>query len=128
MDTSDRKARILFVDDAEYVLLALKRMLFSMCAKWHMEFLSSAEAALDLARQSTFDVVVADLRMPEMRGTDLLRSVQATSPATSCLILSGGLDQEAAGETAAFGYRVIPKPCDIETLKNEISTSLQVGV
>jgi YesN/AraC family two-component response regulator len=60
--------RILFVDDEPYVLEGLKRMLYSLRHEWDMTFVSSGAAALKCLSELPFDVLVTDVRMPEMDG------------------------------------------------------------
>lgn len=38
------------------------------------------------------DAVLSDLVMPEMRGTELVREITRVSPATCCLLMTGGVD------------------------------------
>ena len=83
------KKRILFVDDEVMILKGLQLMLRSMRGEWEMEFVESAEAALRVLSQRTFDVIVSDMRMPGMNGAELLAEVMKRFPATVRLILSG---------------------------------------
>ena len=66
------KRRILFVDDEPMVLKGLQRALRKMRAEWEMTFTSSSKEALDILGSGSFDVIVSDLRMPDMDGVQLL--------------------------------------------------------
>ena len=64
--------RILFVDDEAKVLEGLERMLRPRRREWEMVFATSGAEALRLLEASPFDVIVTDMRMPEMDGAQLL--------------------------------------------------------
>ena len=64
--------RVLFVDAEPKILQGLDRMLRGMRKEWHMAFVKSGHEALDLLAKEPFDVVVADMRMPGMDGSQLL--------------------------------------------------------
>ena len=85
--------RVVFVDDEPYVLQALGRLLRPMRAEWHMEFASSAPAALEILAAGPFDAVVTDMRMPGMDGAELLDEVKRRHPHVVRIVLSGQADQ-----------------------------------
>ena len=65
------KTEVMFVDDEPNVLSALRRMLFPMRENWNLRFAESGERALSMLRDRPADVVVSDMRMPGMNGTEL---------------------------------------------------------
>lgn len=114
---------ILFVDDEPRVLLGMRRMLHSMRAEWNMVFAEGSAAALEALRAGPFDVVVTDMRMPQMDGNELLAEVGRVSPSTVRIVLSGQADQEAALRAVAIAHSFLAKPCDAETLKEAVRRS-----
>lgn len=122
--------RILFVDDEVFVLDGLKRMLRRMRTQWEMEFVDSGEAALDLMSQKDFDVIVSDMRMPNMNGAELLNEVKDQHPNSIRFILSGYSDKDLILKSLDSTHQYLAKPCDPETLKTRIlrATSLQESI
>ena len=122
--------RILFVDDEVFVLDGLKRMLRRMRTQWEMEFVDSGEAALDLMGQKDFDVIVSDMRMPNMNGAELLNEVKDQHPNSIRFILSGYSDKDLILKSLDSTHQYLAKPCDPETLKTRIlrATSLQESI
>ena len=84
--------KILFVDDEKQILRALKRLFVS--SEYDVHFAESGEKALELIEASDFDLLVTDIRMPEMDGLELLRQVKSESPLTLRLALSGYTDNK----------------------------------
>lgn len=73
------KPRVLFVDDEPQLLRMLRLMMLRM-PEWDASFVESGEAALALMEQKPFDIVVADMRMPEMNGAQLLNETMKRHP------------------------------------------------
>jgi len=115
------KKRILFVDDEPNVLDGLRRMLRKMRDEWAMTFVASAREALEALEQAPFDVVISDMRMPEMGGAELLDEVRRRCPAAVRLILSGHSDQEMILKSVGPTHQFLAKPCDAEQLKATVA-------
>jgi two-component system response regulator AtoC len=64
-------------------------------------------SALDRYREENFDIVLSDLMMPGMKGTDLVRRLMEVDPEALILVVTGFGSIENAVETmraGAFGY------------------------
>ena len=84
-----RPIKILFVDDDPNILRALRRTLRAHRDKLDMAFAESGAAGLKELEGRSADVVVSDMRMPEMDGAAFLTRVKERWPATVRIILSG---------------------------------------
>lgn len=110
-----RPLDILIVDDESVIRELLVRYISSrghaVVAALH------GQHALRLAEQGMFDVVISDLRMPEMDGRELIRRLRALpSCARTRFVLSTG---DASGLQALDDLpdvRVVPKPYDVDAL------------
>jgi signal transduction histidine kinase/CheY-like chemotaxis protein len=116
-DPVPRPLDILVVDD-EAVLLDLLRRIFS--SRGHAVVVAmDGLQAIRLAEQSTFDVVVCDLRMPGMDGRDVIdRLAQLPTCARTRFVLSTG-DASSSADLFAPGSRVdaiVSKPYSVDTL------------
>ena len=115
------KKRILFVDDEPMVLNGLQRTLRKMRRDWDMTFAASGREALDVLGKKPMDVIVSDLRMPEMDGGRLLAEVKKQHPQVVRIILSGQLDQEMTLKSVQLAHQSLSKPCDAEVLKHTLA-------
>lgn len=118
------KKRILFVDDEAKVLEGLRRMLYSMRNEWEMMFITSAKKALQILEGLEFDVIVSDMKMPEMDGAELLNIVKEKYPHIIRIILSGYSDKDMIMRTLGATDQFLSKPCSPETLKTTINNVL----
>ncbi len=111
------KKRILFVDDEPMVLKGLQRTLRKMRNEWDMAFTASGKGALDILSKQPMDVIVSDLKMPEMDGMQLLTEVRTQYPHVVRIILSGHLEHELTLQSVQYAHQNLSKPCDSEILK-----------
>ncbi len=130
MDTQ-RKTRILLVDDESNIRDGMRRMLHSMRNEWEMEFAASGDAALQVLNewknaQKPFDVVISDMRMPGMDGAELLSRVKDISPDSVRLILSGHSDTASIMKTVGTAHQYLNKPCNPELLKRTITRAFSL--
>lgn len=101
--------RILIVDDEANVLNALQRELRGM---YQVETFDSPEAALEHCRETQFDLVIADYKMPGMDGIEFLKRFERLQPDAVRLVLSGQADFDAVAGSIneAHVFRFIEKP------------------
>jgi len=117
------KKRILFVDDEPNILKALKRMLRSMRKEWDMEFAEGGTQALEILSQRPFDVIVSDMRMPQMDGVTLLTTIKQRYPMIVRIILSGHSEQEMILKAIPSAHQYLSKPCDSNLLISTVTRS-----
>jgi HD-like signal output (HDOD) protein len=118
------KRKILFVDDEPMVLNGLERMLRGMRKEWSMVFAESGGEALQVLETQDFEVVVTDMRMPGMNGSELLERVQKKFPEIVRIVLTGHSDQELILKSVRTAHQYLSKPCDASTLKNTVLRAL----
>jgi DNA-binding NtrC family response regulator len=118
--------RILFVDDEQRVLDGLRRMLRTMRAEWEMEFACDGLSALETLDKQAFDVIVTDMRMPEMDGSVLLSEVLAKHPALLRVALSGQSDMESKVCASGLVHSYLSKPCPMAELTGTVKGLLHL--
>ena len=103
------KKTVLFVDD-DPLLLRLYQMMLEGEPDWETATVSSGEAALKYLAENQVDVLVSDMRMPEMDGIELMDEVCRLSPGTSRVIISGIGDQEEVARSLETTHQFLAKP------------------
>ena len=116
MITGDSRIRLLVVEDEQSIrrlCMTVGGALGYLCSE-----AESAEAALALGPVTSPDIVIADLRLPNMTGAELLREIKARFPATEVVIMTGHGSIESAVEAMKLGaYDYIQKPFRVEELR-----------
>jgi len=123
---------ILLVDDDPAILSALRRGITRGWAQWGAEarvhLCTSPTAALGRLLTESFDVVVADYRMPEMDGIQFLRRVRDLQPCSGRILLAGAFDYNALLQSAnQVGVaRVLVKPWTEEELVESLRQCVEM--
>lgn len=115
---------ILFVDDDQNILRGLKRSFWVQRDVWSMRFASGAAAALAMIDDRAPDVVITDLRMPEVDGASLLHEIRTRAPGAIRIVLSGHAEDAAMIRAQGAAHRMAAKPCSNDALKAEVDQAL----
>lgn len=118
------KGRILAVDDQRYFRELLEGLLAE--EGYDVVTASSGEEALRVLDQSHFDIVLTDLVMPGMDGSDLVHRVKERDPEQEIVVVTGVVDVKTAVDAMKLGAaEYLIKPFDRETLATAIEKILQ---
>lgn len=119
--------RLLVVDDEAAVLSALHRELRHLFAnRLEVETCNDPTEALSRVRERHFDIVMSDLRMPDLDGLSFLNLVSAVSPGSVRMILTASADFESAQRAINDGgvFRYLTKPWSQSDLRNHFEAAL----
>lgn len=119
--------RILFVDDDSNILDGLRRSLRSLRSEFEMEFAASGPEAIAILLKTRCDVIVTDMRMPDMSGAALLAEVANRYPQMIRIILSGTWDRDLRMKAVMTAHQYLSKPCDPKTLRATIGRTFALG-
>ncbi len=117
------KAKILVVDDDKHVLGYLAQVLESEGYEY-LTANNTAEAERHLQKEK-IDLVLCDIRMPDVSGLELCKRIKSSTPNTSVLIISGLDDQKTAQDAidaGADGY--IVKPLEQKSFLIQLTNAL----
>ena len=115
---------LLLVDDDPAILSLMNRML---CHEgFRILTAESGEQALNLLASNSVGVVIADQRMPNMSGVELLSRVRGLYPDTVRMVMSAQVDVDTVTEAINQGavYRVLAKPWDDAVLRATVKDAL----
>lgn len=113
---------IVIVDDEQDVLNALRRVFRNPRYKVHTY--DSAGSALEALKELNADLIISDMRMPNMDGAEFLKHAKNMRPMTPRILLTGQADKEDTVRAINEGeiYAYVSKPWDNEqfiSLANE---------
>jgi DNA-binding NtrC family response regulator len=115
---------ILVVDDdldqASMIKKILSREGYTVVA------VTSGRAALEFASQNPVDLVITDLRMPEMDGLELFKAIKGIRPESLTIIVTAYATVESAVEAMKEGvYDYLTKPLKMEEMKLVVGRALE---
>ncbi|WPC75079.1 response regulator [Vibrio porteresiae] len=115
--------KILLVDDDQLVLNGLRRALF--CSDIQVLTANGGKQALDILSHEECDLIISDMMMPNMNGSELLEIVSKKYPWIIRASLSGHADPMITVKGGFYAHQAFMKPCDTAVLKDEIG---RIGV
>jgi DNA-binding NtrC family response regulator len=120
------RPRLLFVDDEQRVLNSM-RIMFRH--QFDLFLASHGNQALDIVKSKDIDVIVADHRMPQMTGVEVLSKVRQLSPRTVRILLTGYADLDAVEGSINEGevFRFLTKPCAPQQLRDTVELAAKLA-
>ena len=122
------KPKILIVDDERHLVRSLQQTLRLEFPEGLVDAAYSGEEGLSRLAECTYDLILADLRMPGFDGLELIRGVRYLSPDVPIVLMTGyGSDmiKDEAGELGVNHY--VEKPFDVSTLMQIAKDLLKEG-
>lgn len=121
-----KKPKVVFVDDEQRVLNSM-RVRFRR--EYDLHLTTRGSEALEMLGEHDIDVIVADQRMPEMQGTEVLAEAKCLSPRTVRILLTGYADLDAIEASINDGevFRFLTKPCAPEELRSTIEQAIEIA-
>jgi len=116
--------QILVVDDDR----AMRELLASLFKERGLAVVeaSSADAALECAAETDFDVVLSDIRMPGRSGIDLIGALRRLRPATPVVLMTAfGTIDSAVGAMRAGAFDYITKPFEPDAVTFAVDRALE---
>ena len=118
------KPNILLIDDDASLVTML---VMGLKPEFEVVPLSQSEKALEVFKSADFDLVISDIRMPELSGFEILRAVKTINPLIEVILLTGELPDKAKPAVSALqrgAYDYLIKPVKIQDLKSAIHKAL----
>ena len=113
------KSRLLLVDDEEQFVETLSERL--TMRDYDVTTSLTGEDAIEKIKNYNFDVVILDVRLPGIEGTEVLREIKNLKPLIEVIMLTGHGTVEMAIEGMKLGaFDFLMKPCETEDLTAKI--------
>jgi len=120
----EKNVQILIVDDSQESREICQRVL--QREGYGVQSVDDAKKALDELKGTRFNLVITDLKMPEMDGMSLLKNIKEIHPEICVIVMTGYPDKESkakAIELGASGY--LTKPLDVSELITAVKSCLE---
>jgi two-component system phosphate regulon sensor histidine kinase PhoR len=119
-------ARILIVDDDPALLDALPRALRLRMKSLRVDTCESAPAAIAKIRETDYDAIVSDIKMPGMDGLALLGEIKEIRPSTPTLLITGHGERDLTVQALRGGaYDFIQKPIERDYLVAALTRAIE---
>jgi len=116
-------AKILVVDDEDIVRTSCSRTLSP--EGYDVRLAKNGAEGLKMASEERFDLVLTDLKMPDMDGIEVLRIIKEQWPETAVIIVTGYQTVDTAVKAIKLGaYDYIEKPFTPDALITAVREAL----
>ena len=116
-------ANLLIVDDE----LSMRQFLTHLFQRdgHSIRVAENGRAAMSLLREQPADVIISDVKMPDMGGIELLRAARELQPKVEVIMMTAFANEATAHEAFLLGaFDFVHKPFDNELLKEKVSRAL----
>lgn len=116
---------ILIIEDEAAIRRVLVKILSEENASYTLEEAEDGAAGYEKIKNTDYDLVLCDIKMPKMDGVELLEAVKKIKPEIPMVMISGHGDMETAINTMRLGaFDYISKPPDLNRLLNTVRNAL----
>ena len=121
--TAAAKQKILIVDDAGPVVVLCVNVLQAL--GYAVKGANRGEAALELMRKESFDLMVLDYKMPGMTGFEVFQQARALHPDMAVVLVTGHGTPEIINEATRMGFdAILLKPFTSDELRGTVEKVL----
>ena len=118
--------KILVIDDEQIVLNSIEKILTG--ENHQVDCFKSSREGLDKALGDKYDLVLTDIRMPEVGGMRILRDIKRSKPEVPVIIITGYATVKSAVQSMQLGAtNYIEKPFTPDELINAVAVSIKAG-
>ena len=118
------KAKILIVDDEDGIQKGCRRVLAEH--GFHLEAACTIKEGLQKIQDSSFDLVLLDVMLPDGKGIDIIPRLHERDPDLVCVVMTGYATVELAVQAMQAGaYNFITKPFSAELLLLAVNQGLE---
>jgi two-component system response regulator AtoC len=118
-----KKANILVVDDEKSMRDSMHMLLKE---DYHVHLANSGKEAIELVKQQAIDLVLLDIRLPEIDGIEVLKLIKGHDDSIEVIMVTAVVMVKHAVEAIRIGaYDYITKPFDIDSLQEQVEKVLE---
>ncbi|RKF02929.1 DNA-binding NtrC family response regulator [Tenacibaculum lutimaris] len=118
-------AKILIIEDEAAIRRVLKKIISEENDSYEVEEAEDGLAGIEMIKNTDYDLVLCDIKMPKMDGVEVLEKARKIKPETPMVMISGHGDLDTAVNTMRLGaFDYISKPPDLNRLLNTVRNAL----
>lgn len=118
--------KILIVEDEASIRRVLAKILSEENESYIVEEAENGIVGIEKIKNTDFDLILCDIKMPKMDGLEVLEAVKKIKPEIPIVMISGHGDMETAIQTMRMGaFDYISKPPDLNRLLNTVRIALE---
>jgi DNA-binding response OmpR family regulator len=118
--------RILVMEDDVNIAKGLATVLAD--EEYEVQVANDGQTALDAFKNQDFDLLIADIRLPDMNGLDVIKQVRRHTPDTKIIVITGFVSTSVAVDAMQSGVTdFLPKPFSENQILKSVRTTLKTN-
>lgn len=123
--TAEKTSPIVLIMEDEFSVAKGLEMVLSE-EGYDVAVAATGQAALEIFREKGCDVLVADLRLPDIDGMDVVRLIKSARPDTIVVVITGYANVDSAVESMKLGaFDYLPKPFTDDQIKSAVGRAVK---
>lgn len=123
--TAEKTSPIVLIMEDEFSVTKGLEMVLSE-EGYDVAVAATGQAALEIFREKGCDVLVADLRLPDIDGMDVVRLIKSARPDTIVVVITGYASVDSAVESMKLGaFDYLPKPFTDDQIKSAVNRAVK---
>ena len=119
-----KKEKILIIDDEDFILQLSSDILIK--SQYNVETASDGRQGIDLIDRNEFDLILTDIKMPNITGLDVIRHVRVNNKEIPIIVITGHGTLDIAIDSLRLGAQgFILKPFTPTELRNAVTEALE---
>lgn len=123
-DESEKMKTVLVADDDTSFLTSLAEMVSLIDPEYDVMTAENGDQAISILRTLPVDLLITDIRMPVVTGSELVLWMRENMPRTPVIVMSASNDTDMVTPIEGAGYIFFDKPLDVTRLIQAISNLL----
>ena len=120
--TDTNRQSILVVDDEEII----RDLLTEVLEEYDVSIACDGQEAIDKIKVQDYNLVITDLRMPNISGEEVVKFAREASPKTQVIVISGYSSLQAVSQSITHGAcAFLSKPFSIKELIETVENALE---
>ncbi len=117
--------RILVMEDNTNIAKGLEMILTD--DNYSVKVVNDGQSALDAFKQEDFTLLIADIRLPDMNGMDVIKQVRRHTPETKIIVITGFVSTSLAVDAMKTGVAdFLPKPFSEKQVRTSVTNTLKL--
>lgn len=123
---TEETTRILVMEDDVNIAKGLATVLAD--EEYEVQVANDGQTALDAFKNQDFDLLIADIRLPDMNGLDVIKQVRRHTPDTKIIVITGFVSTSVAVDAMQSGVTdFLPKPFSENQILKSVRTTLKTN-
>lgn len=123
---TEETTRILVMEDDVNIAKGLATVLAD--EEYEVQVANDGQTALDAFKNQDFDLLIADIRLPDMNGLDVIKQVRRHTPDTKIIVITGFVSTSVAVDAMQSGVTdFLPKPFSENQILKSVRATLKTN-